>query len=213
MSIRTHLLVALAATAGACASRASGTHPEDMTATEHLVEAREAAERAATAGPPGAYAYGPPGRWSHWYPWDYYWDPAAEYAALAEAHRAAAEELRVRYESACALVPRGMEGTSPLEHATETSPLDNGVTFRLAAEAGPPDVVLAGLRCHRAWLMLEPRENADDEPLLLEGVILVARAGDAGTVVRLTVSDEKSVPELRRRAAATFARARADETG
>ena len=215
MLIRSSLLAAIVASTGACAaSRASGTHPEDMTATEHLEQARHASLRATSGFRPGPYyasPYSAPRYWSHWYPWYYYWDPAVEAAALAGAHRAAAEELQIRYDSACALVPRGLEGTSSLEkYATGSDPLDAGIVVHLAPEAGPPDVVLAGLRCYRAWLMLEPREGADDEPLLVDGVVLVAHAGDAGTEVMLTVTDKDAVPELQRRTSAALARG-ADE--
>jgi len=96
--IRSSLLAVLAATTAACAaSRASGTHPEDMTATEHLEQAREASLRASAGKRPGPYYASPssaPRYWSHWYPWYYYRDPSVEYAALADAHRAAADERR-----------------------------------------------------------------------------------------------------------------------
>ncbi|MBZ0236960.1 MAG: hypothetical protein K8M05_31820 [Deltaproteobacteria bacterium] len=213
MLIRSSLIAAVVATTSACAaSRASGTHPEDMTATEHLEQAREASLRAASGsgyrpGPYYASPYSAPRYWSHWYPWYYYWDPAVEAAALADAHRAAAEELQIRYDSACALVPRELEGTSALqEYATGSDPLDAGVVVHLAPEAGPPDVVLAGLRCYRAWLMLERRDGTDDEPLLLDGVVLVAHAGKAGTELMLTVGDKDDVAELQRRTAAVLAR-------
>lgn len=218
MSIQTSIVAALLTTTTACAaSRATGTHPEDMTATEHLEQARQLSLRAAESGyRPGVYAtgqYGGPRSWSHWYPWYYYWDPSTEYAALADAHRDAAEELQIRYDAACALVPRGLEATSPLSYATGSSPLDNGVVLHLGDEAGPPDVVLAGLRCHRAWLMLEPREGVGDEPVLLGGVVFVAHAGAGGTEVMLTVPDAKRLPELQRRAGLVVERASASIRG
>lgn len=203
------LLSFLLAIVAACAApSAHGTRPGDMTATEHLAQAREASLQAAT--PYGAYPYtlgghGVHGRGSHWSPWYYYWDPRAEYVALADAHRTAADELRVRYESACALVPRGAEAVSPLAaYATASETMDRGVVILLAPEAGPPEAVLARLRCRRAWLALEPRPDAADEPLLLDGAIAVAHANDAGTVVMLTVMDRAAVAELRRRAFATI---------
>lgn len=206
MSIPISAVAALLATTAACAGpRAAGTHPEDMTATEHLAQARQESLRAAATGSRGyGYAPGPyttPRYFGYWYPWYYQWDPAAEHEALADAHRAAAEELQVRFDSACALVPRGLEATSPLAaYATRKHPLANGVVFQLAPEAGPPDAVLAGIRCHRAWLMLEPRAGIGDEPLLLDGVVFVTHAGATGTEVMLTVSDKTLLPELVRRA-------------
>jgi len=216
MSIPPAIVSMLLATATACAaSRASGTRPEDMTATEHLEQARQDSLRAASRGSrPGQYTVSPystPRYWANWYPWYYHWDPSTEYAALADAHRAAAEELQIRYASACALVPRGLETTSPLRYATGSELLANGVVLHLAADAGPPEFVLAGLRCHRAWLMLEPREGMGDEPMLLEGVVFVTHAGDGATVVMLTVTNGTLVPELQRRAAAVVAAARASD--
>ncbi len=203
MQLEASILLAIAGSTAACAtSRAAGTRPDDMTATEHLEQARAASLRAAEARP-GAYGVGPhhaPRYWSHWYPWYYYWDPAMEYAALAEAHQAAAQELRVRFESACALVPRGLEGTSALAlYTIDVEPVESGLVVRLAPEAGPPEVVLAGLRCHRAWLMLEPRADAGDEPLLLNDILAVAHAGRTGTDVIFTVTRRDLVAELQRR--------------
>ena len=203
MQHQLNVVLALAGSVAACtASRAAGTRPNDMTATEHLEQARAASLRAASARP-GPYGVGPHHAsryWSHWYPWYYYWDPAAEYAALAQAHQAAAQELRVRFESACALVPRGLEATSTLVlYTTDLESVESGLIVHLAPEAGPPEMVLAGLRCHRAWLMLEPRDGAGDEPLLLDDILIVAHAGRTGTDVIFTVTRRGLVAELRRR--------------
>lgn len=193
--------------AGCAANRAAGTRPDDMTATEHLDKAREASLRASAGyavGPRRTGPYGFPVAGTHSYPWYPYWDPSAEYAALADAHRTAAQELQVRYDSACALVPRGSEPLSALDYMTRVDPLERGIVVQLAPAAGGPDAVLAGLRCHRAWLMLEPRAENAEEPLLVAGLLLLAHASPAGTLVMLTVTDDHQVAELRRRIAAKF---------
>lgn len=200
----------LVITAGCATNRVAGTHPDDMTATEHLEKAREASLRASTGYRVAARRAGPYGlaiAGTHTYPWYPYWDPGAEYAAIADAHRTAAQALQVRYDSACALVPRGSEPLSALDYMTRIDPLERGIVIQLAPDAGTPDAVLAGLRCHRAWLMLEPRANLADEPLLVDGLLLLAHASPTGTLVMLTVTGDREVAELRRRVAMRYGRA------
>lgn len=207
--LRAMVAALLIPTTSCAANRAAGTRPEDMTATEHLEKARESSLRASAGYRVAARRTGPYGVTNvatHWYPWYSYWDAGAEYAALADAHRAAAEELQVRYDSACALAPRGSESLSSLDYVTHVDPLERGIVVQLAPQAGAPDAVLAALRCHRAWLMLEPHAGNVDEPLLVPSLVLVAHAIPTGTLVMLTVTDDRQVGELRRRVAARYGR-------
>jgi hypothetical protein len=195
------LLVAACATS----SRREALEPESMTASEHLAHARAHSE--AAGGSPHEYP-SPYGTSS--YPWYYFWDPSTEHRAIAEAHRDAADQLRLSYEAACAAVPRDTAGMSPLErHARSMDPLPRGVVVHLAAEAGTPDAVLAAIRCHRAWLLLEPRASSADSPLLVQGVVFVVHAGATGIEVMIGLDDPARVPELVRRTRLAVERARA----
>jgi hypothetical protein len=206
--------------AGACATSHHGTRPDDMTAAEHANAAREHSEQITGRHGYGVYNNPYPGSYTNWragsgsYPWYYYgsyysWDPDEEHRALAAAHRDAAEQLKLQYESACSLVPRGLEAMSPLDgFTTSTSPIEHGIVFHLSPQAGAPDVVLARLRCHRAWLRLAPNDVAADSPLLVEGVTWMTHAGANGVEVMATARDDRNRDELARRAALVVERTR-----
>jgi hypothetical protein len=74
------------------------------------------------------------------------------------------------------------------------------VIIALGPEAGPPDRLVADMRCHRAWMMLG-RTEMDDCPLDLDGIRLDARGDDKGISVEITIRDRSLIPELQRRAA------------
>lgn len=201
----------------ACGAASPGTRPADMTASQHLAAASEHSQQITGTRAHGGFIGGYPG-WAYYgyrgfgysYPWHYTWDPDEEHRALAAAHRDAAEQLKLQYETACAAVPRALEASSLLDaFVSGGSPLDRGVVFHLSEQAGPPELVLAQLRCHRAWLQLSPTAEAADSPLLVEGVTWTTHApASAGVEVMATAKDERSAAELRRRAALVIERAR-----
>lgn len=187
----------------ACAStRPSAVKPESMTASEHLAQAREHSEAARSEARtyPAPYS-------SSSYPWYYYWNPGEDHRALAAAHRDAADELRLSYEAACASVPRDRAASSPLDrYSRSMHAMAKGVVFHLHGDAGAPEAVLAELRCHRAWLMLEHTASQRDNPLLVPGIVFVVHAGGDGIEVMIGVDDLAQLPELTRRAQLTIER-------
>lgn len=129
------------------------------------------------------------------------WDTAAEHRRLAQIHRSAAAQLQAEYEQACADIPAELVSVSPLQrYAIGGSPTDNGTLVLLSTEAGPPDRLLAAMRCHRAWMMLG-RADMEACPLDLPGLQVSARGDASGIELTMTVSDPSLVDELRRRAA------------
>ena len=181
-----------------------GTHPDDMTAAEHQAAAREHSEMVSGSPyhhPMGSYSSGS-------YPW-YYWSPDDEHRALAQAHRDSAEQLKLQYEAACAGLSDRAAAASPLETSmVDTSPIEGGIAFHLVESAGPPDRLVAELRCHRAWLKLAPSAGAADDPLQLDGVTWLARGGNAGVEVLALASADSVRAELARRAAIVSERVR-----
>lgn len=194
--------------AAACATAHHGTRPDDMTAAEHQAASGEHGEQVVGSGyhhPTWSYSSG-------WYPW-YYWSPDDEHRELAQAHRDSAEQLKLQYEAACANLPRGADVSSPLDTSVgSVSPIEGGIAFHLAETAGPPDRVLAQLRCHRAWLKLAPTPGAAEDPLQVDGVTWLTRAGRGEIEVRATASAESARAELARRAAIVSERARGATT-
>lgn len=134
-------------------------------------------------------------------PWYRSWDTGAEHERLAETHRAKAAEIHAQYDEACGDLPAGEANVSPLaSYGVGGWNTAAGVIMYLVPEAGPPDRLIARMKCHRAAMMLAP-SGMEDCPLDLPNVVLDARGDADGITVSITVRDPKLVPELQRRAA------------
>ena len=200
------LSISLATAVTASCAANPGTRPEDMTATEHRTEARRH-DRAGAAAPyyrgsywghrGGSYAY-----WGHgYYPWAYYWDSGAVHYTEAQQHDDAAAVLEKRYRDTCGLLDPKLAHVSPFARfVTRVEPVDNGIRVWLATEAGPPDVLLAEVQCHSAWLQLAPRVEAASDVSALAGLQYVVRAEPDAIGVTITARDPQLLSELRRRA-------------
>jgi hypothetical protein len=133
-------------------------------------------------------------------PWSRTWDTAEDHQRLAALHRSAAAQIQDEFEAACA--GRTDYRISPLVRwGIGGADLPDGVTIYLAPTAGDPDALMADMRCHRAWMMLQPAEGMDDCPLDLAGLTVEATGAKDGVTIHLRVHDPALVPELRRRAA------------
>jgi hypothetical protein len=172
--------------------------PRGLYASDHAALAREH-DRLATRRPvwPDAMS-SQPGRPEAgvWYgSWD-----VTEHERLAETHRTQAIELEKQYQDLCAGFAAAEVSVSPLRrHGVGGWNTASGVIMYLSPSAGPPERLLAQLRCHRAWMMLAPADM-DDCPLDLPGLVLDARGDVDGVTVSLTVRDRGLVRELQRRA-------------
>jgi len=69
----------------------------------------------------------------------------------------------------------------------------------LDPKAGPPDKLLADMKCHRAWMMLAPA-GMEACPLDLPGIVLDAHGDTDGITMSIVVRDPKLVDELHARA-------------
>jgi hypothetical protein len=129
------------------------------------------------------------------------WDTAEEHRRRAMVHRSAAAQQEASYDEACREIPAEEASVSPLQrYALGGSPVPNGTIVLLSVEAGPPDHLLAAMRCHRAWMMLG-RTDMEACPLDLPGLQVSARGDESGIELTMTVDDPSLVDELRRRAA------------
>ena len=135
-------------------------------------------------------------------PWRRSWDTAGDHERLAALHRSEAAQLHEEFETACAGRSEAEISVSPLvRYGVGGTPIPDGVTIFLAPEAGNPDKLMADMRCHRAWMMLQPVASMDACPLDLAGLTVEANGAKEGISVNLRVKDAALVPELRRRAA------------
>lgn len=209
--------IGVAIALGACAT-SSGTRPDDMTAAEHRRDARrhdrirESAPYIRSSYFGGYYSdpsWGHPRGGSYWnhgfYPWSYTWssdwNAAASHATEAEEHEVAADVLEKRYRDACSLVAQDSAAQPPLDrYVRAVTPTEQGVVLRLSNDAGPPDVLLAEIRCHTAWLQLVQRPGATRDVTAVKGVEYSVRADADAISVTLTATDPTSIAELRRRA-------------
>ncbi len=196
--------LALVVAATACGGTTTITEtpgPRGVRADEHLAIAHREDDRAEELShwpePIIAYPAVDPLPAAVWYG---RWDVASDHRAAAEEHRTNAAEIEQEYEQACGDTPAEVLAVSPLRRygvgGTNTA---QGVIVVLSPDAGPPDRLLAAMRCHRAWMMLG-RADMDDCPLDLPGLEVEAH-GDASAIsLVLTVADPALVPELQRRA-------------
>jgi hypothetical protein len=133
--------------------------------------------------------------------WYRSWDTAAEHEKLAQTHRAKAAEIHERYEALCGDTPESEVSQSPLEsYGIGGWNTTTGVIVYLAPEAGPPDRLVARMKCHRAFMLIAP-SGMEDCPLDLPDIALDARGDSDGITVSIVVRDPNLVPELQRRAA------------
>lgn len=200
--MRTIPVVLLAACAGSQA-RPQPAGSRGLRASEHLEAARQQDELATQQG-----------RWPETHPeangridqpiglpWHMSWDAEADHQRLAAIHRTAAAELHAAYDEACAGRELAEISVSPLARwGIGGAPTSDGVVLSLEAAAGPPEKLLADIRCHRAWMMLAP-SNMEACPLDLAGLHVDASGDATGITVTITVRDAALVLELQRRAA------------
>jgi len=134
-------------------------------------------------------------------PWYRSWDTAGEHDRIAAIHRAQAAEIHAQYDEACRDMPARDAQISPLEvYGVGGWNTTTGVIVYLSPDAGPPDRLLARMKCHRA-AMLVAAPNMEDCPLDLPDIAVDVRGDAGGIAVSIVVRDLDLVPELQRRAA------------
>jgi hypothetical protein len=203
--MKTLSLVLLAACASAPPPHPQPAGSRGLHANEHLEAAHQHDElaRQATAFPEQRTDDGT-GRVDQLLigsPWRRTWDVEADHERLAAIHRSAAGQIQAEYEEACGQRSLAEVSVSPLQrYGIGGQPTADGVSLFLSPEAGPPDRLLADMRCHRAWMMLAPGDM-ETCPLDLAGIKVDATGDGNGITVNITIHDRALVPELQRRAA------------
>ncbi len=134
--------------------------------------------------------------------WYRSWNTTTDYDRLARVHRSQASALEAAYAEACGTRElKKIAGPPLVQNRTGGWNTSTGVIVYLSPLAGTPEALLADLKCHRAWMMLEPAGGMDNCPLDLPGLQVDAR-GDAEGSTRVISSREPSVgSELQRRLA------------
>ncbi|HEY5945808.1 MAG TPA: hypothetical protein VIV40_09965 [Kofleriaceae bacterium] len=134
--------------------------------------------------------------------WHRTWDTAADQERAAAVHRSEAQAIYTEYQEACGDRATKDVSVSPIvKYGVGGNPTKDGVVLYLSSEAGPPERLMADLKCHRAWMRIAPA-NMEICPLDLAGLQVDAKGSPDGITLTLTVSDPKLIPELQRRAAA-----------
>lgn len=133
------------------------------------------------------------------FPWFRSWDGNAERARLARAGDVRA--LEAEYTAACGPgVSHRIIGSPLLRFRTSSWNTSTGVVINLSTLAGPPETLLAELRCHLVGMALAPF-GMDDCPFDLEGLHIDARGDETGIQLIVTVRDPALVFELQHRLA------------
>jgi hypothetical protein len=134
-------------------------------------------------------------------PWYRSWDTAGEHERIAGIHRAEAAEIHAQFDEACRDMPETDIRISPLEvYGIGGWNTTTGVIVYLSPDAGPPDRLIARIKCHRAAMRVAP-SNMEDCPLDLPDIALDARGDAGGITVSIVVRNLDLVSELQRRAA------------
>lgn len=131
--------------------------------------------------------------------WYRAWETSGDHDRIATVHRGEAGRISAAYDEEC----KGAGGgsTSLVQRdGLGGAPTRDGFMVFLPADAGPPERLLAELRCHRAAMMLA-ETGTDECPLDLAGIQIEALGDASGITVEITVRDTRLVPELQRRAA------------
>jgi hypothetical protein len=134
-------------------------------------------------------------------PWYRSWDTAGDHDRSAAIHRAQAAEIHAQYDEACRDTPASDAQSSPLQvYGVGGWNTTTGVIVYLSPDAGPPDRLIARMKCHRAAMLLAA-SNMEDCPLDLPDIAIDARGDEGGITVSIVVRNPDLVPELQRRAA------------
>jgi hypothetical protein len=135
-------------------------------------------------------------------PWLRSWNVAGDHARMAQIHRGEAAAIQAEFDEACASRTAADIAISPLErYGLSGSNIENGVVMYLAVTAGPPEKLLADMRCHRAWMLMSPPAGMENCPLDLPGIAVEAKGDREGISVTIVESNPSMVAELQRRAA------------
>jgi hypothetical protein len=199
---RTLLMLTIAACASAPPPKPQPAS-RGLRADQHLDEARAHAQRAEELArwpqtrdsDVGSFDEPNTGLWYRAF------DQARDHRRLAAIHHGTAAQLQAEFDEACANVALERVRVSPLQRfGVGGMPTDNGVVIFLGPEAGPPDQLMAEMRCHRAWMMLS-EAGMEQCPLDLPDLQVTAHGDRRGASVEIKVKDRALVPELQRRAA------------
>jgi hypothetical protein len=195
--------ILIALLVSACASTSSPQAkggPRGLRASEHLDVASQHEELARQRGP--WFETRPSAPDSIGASWTHSWEPSDrdEQERLARLHRSQAAALQAEYEEACGSRSIDVSVSPLVRYGVGGWNTSTGVILYLTPAAGPPERLLAALKCHRAWMMLAPFDM-EHCPLDLPGLRLDAHGERDVITVSITVRDPKLVEELQRRAA------------
>jgi hypothetical protein len=131
-----------------------------------------------------------------WYPWYYLWSTAPDDGLLGT-NRASAVDV---YAVACATVPLAAHGVTPFaSDVLGYDEVNDGAIVHFALAAGPPEALLAHLRCHRAWLVAAQSPAPSESALALHGLDVTVHASPDTIEVLISARDPVVVTVLKER--------------
>jgi hypothetical protein len=182
--------LALALVLAACGGGKGGTKPEDMSAKAHekaAAQEQAQAEQLETTPRPGR-ANSTGGNYAL----------AHVHERHAAEHRAAAKELRLEDEAACAGIDDETRASCPLATASvvQVDDLPDGV--RVVIQGADPAKLAHEAECHRAYGALEGRKGMPGCPLYNKALAVRTEAVEGGAALILTSTDADTVANLRK---------------
>ena len=197
----------------ACASRAPGTQPGDMSAAEHREHSRQhehrADEHAGRYDPeskePRPASYGSPGTAGEdtfvygertYNPTAAHKQHAAEHREHARQHEEAARALEGYEAKQCSDFPPATRKVCPLLHVvSRVEEIPEGARLVLSSGVSV-EAVLAHMRCHHAFGGTRGHAGMSTCPLYLKGVEF-RRSGEGA--VEIVADDNATIVEIRKR--------------
>ena len=117
-----------------------------------------------------------------------------------------AKDARVdpEYDRLCAGVAPEEQARCPMAWVKSVEDVPGGIVMHLDASAPAPPELEKRMKCHRAWMAHDSKNDMPGCPLWSPGIEVTAKAGAPGRDLQLVATTETDVAEVRRRTHARF---------
>ena len=109
-----------------------------------------------------------------------------------------------QYDSLCAGVAPEDQARCPMAWVKSVEDVEGGIVMHLDANAPAPPELEKRMKCHRAWMAHDPKNEMPGCPLGSPGIAISTSAGAQGSDLKLVATTEADVAEVRRRTHARF---------
>ncbi len=108
------------------------------------------------------------------------------------------------YDTLCAGVAAEDQATCPMRWVKTVEDVEGGIVMHLGSDAPAVPELEKRMKCHRAWMAHDPKNDMPGCPLGSPGITVSASSGAQGPDLKLVATSPADVAEVRRRAHARF---------